>query len=126
MNKDRLLSDRELRKKVDDYLTNSVILPKSNKDNITARLEGLLDLINTQKRLYAEMVVNIDTDVDIPEVLKKVYSDGYSKGYNDRTYENSYNSDDFRIAEAIAPAVAKVRSRYDKQYKTIRTERGLL
>ena len=57
MNKDRLLSDGELRKKVDDYLTNSVILPKSNKDNITARLDGLLDLINTQKRLYAESAV---------------------------------------------------------------------
>ena len=107
----KLLSDEELRT---SYPLNTYSVGEQNE---------LIELINTQKRLYAEMVVDIDTDVDIPETLKKIYSDGYSKGYNDRTYENSYNSDDFRMAEAIAPAVAKVRSRYDKQCKIIRMEK---
>ncbi len=109
MSKDRLLSDEELGTEI-RIIVNDMA---PNYD------DELLDLINTQKRLYAEMIIDIDTDVDISGALKKIYNDGYSKGYNDRTYENSYNSVDFRMAEAIAPAVAKVRSRYDKQLKAL-------
>lgn len=108
----KLLSDSELRKEIDKILYGEHEQPYSTGDTI-------FGLIYTQKRLYAEMIIDIDTDVDIPEALKRIYSDGYSKGYNDRTYENSYNSVDFRMAEAIAPAVAKVRSRYDKQLKAL-------
>ena len=116
----KLLSEEELKESISSYVLGKP--HESHNYSIFANevAKRLLPLINTQKRLYAEMVVNIDTDVDIPEVLKKVYSDGYSKGYNDRTYENSYNSVDFRMAEAIAPAVAKVRSRYDKQLKELK------
>lgn len=116
MNKDRLLSDEELIQEIDVITDNLLAYGTRAKDSYDTRI---FDLINTQKRLYAEMIVDIDTDVDIPEALKKIYYDGYSKGYNDRTYENSYNSDDFRMAEAIAPAVAKVNSRYDKQLKAL-------
>ena len=116
----KLMSDEELIAEIDVLTDNLLSHGIVAKDSYDTRI---FNLIKTQKRLYAEMVVNMDTDVDIPEVLKKVYSDGYSNGYNDRTYENSYNSDDFRMAGAIAPAVAKVRSRYDKQYKIIRTEK---
>lgn len=111
----KLLSDEELLKHIKHLTDGQLEYYEYNKSVYS----GLIDLINTQKRLYAEMVVDIDTDVDIPEALKKIYNDGYSKGYNDRTYENSYNSVDFRMAEAIAPAVAKVRSRYDKQLKAL-------
>ena len=119
MSKDRLLSDDGLRAEI----ANVLLLDRQTMEPYVSVVDDLINLVNTQKRLYAEMIINIDTDVDIPEALKKIYSDGYSKGYNDRTYENSYNSDDFRMAEAIAPAVAKVRSRYDKQCKIIRTEK---
>ena len=120
MSKDRLLSDEATRNeliKLKDsdgkYILNTI-----GASNPVA-MRALIDFINTQKRLYAEMIIDTDTDVDISEALKKIYSDGYSKGYNDRTYENSYNSVDFRMAEAIASAVAKVRSRYDKQLKEL-------
>ena len=144
MNKDRLLSDEEQLEQAINSLfmvgydigrTAKIILSaedlRSHLENnaITDRQkvdmaanphkDKLLHIINTQKRLYAEMIIDIDTDVDIPEALKKIYSDGYSNGHNDRTYENSYNSFDSRMAEAIAPAVAKVRSRYDKQLKAL-------
>ena len=115
MSKDRLLSDDGLRAEI----ANILLLDRQTMEPYVSVVDDLINLVNTKKRLYAEIVVNIDTDVDIPEVLKKVYSDGYSKGYNDRTYENSYNSVDFRMAEAIAPAVAKVHSRYDKQLKAL-------
>ena len=104
----KLMSDEELAERVAYLIDTSFALQPE-----------ILDLINEQKRLYAEMIIDIDTDVDIPEALKTIYIDGYSKGYNDRTYENSYNSVDFRMEEAIAPAVAKVRSRYNKQLKTL-------
>ena len=112
----KLLSDDEWIEEIGVITDNLLAYGVGAKDSYDTRI---FDLINTQKRLYAEMVVGIDTDVDIPEALKKIYNDGYSKGYNDRTYENSYNSVDFRMAEAIAPAVAKVRSRYDKQLKAL-------
>ena len=115
MSKDRLLSDDGLRAEI----ANILLLDRQTMEPYVSVVDDLINLVNTQKRLYAEMIIDIDTDVDIPEALKKIYYDGYSKGYNDRTYENSYNSDDFRMAEAIAPAVAKVRSRYDKQLKAL-------
>lgn len=115
MSKGRLLSDEELLEHIKHLTDGQLEYYEYNKSVYS----GLIDLINTQKRLYAEMIIDIDTDVDIPEALKKIYNDGYSNGYNDRTYENSYNSVDFRMAEAIAPAVAKVRSRYDKQLKAL-------
>lgn len=125
MSKDKLLSDGELKQEclkivaLQEYGTTPSNLSGEQLAKIGFASVDLYQFINTQKRLYAEMIIDIDTDVDIPEALKKIYNDGYSKGYNDRTYENSYNSDDFRMTEAIAPAVAKVRSRYDKQLKAL-------
>ena len=115
----KLLSEEELKESISSYVLGTP--HESHNYSIFANevAKRLLPLIQSQKRLYAEMVVDTDTDVDISEALKKIYSDGYSNGYNDRTYENSYNSVDFRMAEAIAPAVAKVRSRYDKQLKAL-------
>jgi len=112
----KLMSDEELIAEIDVITDNLLAYGVGAKDSYDTRI---FNLIKTQKRLYAEMIVDIDTDVDIPGALKKIYNDGYSKGYNDRTYENSYNSDDFRMAEAISPAVAKVRSRYNKQLKVL-------
>ena len=54
MSKDRLLSDEELAEKV-NYLVGSAVL--KNDKNYSWEI---LDLINTQKRLYAEMVVGLD------------------------------------------------------------------
>ena len=115
MSKDRLLSDDGLRAEI----ANILLLDRQTMEPYVSVVDDLINLVNTQKRLYAEKIIDIDTDVDIPEVLKRIYNDGYSKGYNDRTYENNYNSVDSRMAEAIAPAVAKVRSRYDKQLKAL-------
>ena len=73
------------------------------------------------RTLILEYIVDADTGVDLSEVLKKLYSDGYSNGYNDRTYENIYDAN-LRSGESIAPAIAKIRGRYDKQYKIVKGE----
>ena len=61
-------------------------------------------------------VVDVDTGVDVPEAIKRVYDEGYSHGYNDRSYEATYDTTR-RRPFAVAPAVAKIRGRYDKQHK---------
>lgn len=58
MSKDRLLSDEELAEKV-NYLVGSAVL--KNDKNYSWEI---LDLINTQKRLYAESVIGEDDAID--------------------------------------------------------------
>ena len=67
MSKDRLLSDEELREEINIALTEfkAKVLLSTAKDNEAAYALGnnkLFDLINTQKRIYAESVIGEDED----------------------------------------------------------------
>ncbi len=71
-NQDRLLSEEELNKQLHEILWNHHLVPsaddvedvwKKNPTNITdtaTAQKQLFDLINTQKRLYAESVIGED------------------------------------------------------------------
>ena len=97
MSKDRLLSDDGLRAEI----ANVLLLDRQTMEHYVSVVDDLINLVNTQKRLYAEMIIDIDTDVDIPGVLKKIYNDGYSNGYNDRTYENGYYDKQLKALEEV-------------------------
>lgn len=51
MSKDRLLSDEELEESIDTIFDS---IGKLNADPIASKKQQIFDLINTQKRLYAE------------------------------------------------------------------------
>ena len=60
MSKDRLLSDEELEYKLFDLAVRNVTNNETGKEYYALDPFEIIDLINTQKRLYAEMVVGLD------------------------------------------------------------------
>lgn len=95
MSKDRLLSDEELT----NTLFATFFRLSGGMNNIaTAEAGYLLDLINTQKRLYAESVIGED---DLPITIKNKYSQSQKNTRNELRAEqrasiHKQNADDFR------------------------------
>ena len=82
----------------------------------------VMSIIRTEKlKLLAEVRERAVGDDDLvdAETLKKLYDKAYSHGYDDRGYENSYNSQDYRAAEEIAPIIAKIRGGYEKRLSNL-------